>query len=192
MTKCGRAVRAPSERSIYAPLYLTLTGVFDILIVRVFAMILNRVAIMSTYFPSGKGLAEARKWYVVDAKGKTVGRLATEVARILTGKNKADWTPFLDMGDHVVIINARHAIFKGSKNDQKMYRHHTLYPGGLKEITVKDQFTRHPERVLEIAVRGMLPKNKLGKQMGKKLKVYADGDHRHSAQKPEVVVIETF
>jgi large subunit ribosomal protein L13 len=147
---------------------------------------------MSTYFPSGKGLAEARKWYVVDAKGKTVGRLATEVARILTGKNKADWTPFLDMGDHVVIINARQSIFKGSKNDQKMYRHHTLYPGGLREISVKDQFIRHPERVLEIAVKGMMPKTKLGKAMFKKLKVYADGDHRHTAQRPEAIVIDTF
>jgi large subunit ribosomal protein L13 len=146
---------------------------------------------MSTYFPSGKGLAEARKWYVVDAKGKTVGRLATEVARILSGKNKADWTPFLDMGDHVVVINARLAVFKGSKNDQKVYRSHSLYPGGLKEISVKDQFSRHPERVIELAVRGMLPKTKLGKAMAKKLKVYADGDHRHAAQKPEAIEIAT-
>ena len=146
---------------------------------------------MSTYFPSGKGLAENRKWFVVDARGKTVGRLATEVARILSGKNNPSWTPFLDMGDHVVVINARHAQFKGSKNDQKMYRYHTLYPGGLKETTVKDMFIKKPEQIIELAVKGMLPKTKLGKAMAKKLKVYADGDHRHTAQKPEIIEIET-
>ncbi len=142
---------------------------------------------MSTYFPSGKGLAENRKWFLVDAKGKTVGRLATEIARVLTGKNKATWTPFLDMGDHVIVVNARHAVFTGSKNDQKMYRHHTLYPGGLKEITVKDQFIKFPERVIEIAVKGMMPKTKLGKAMVKKLKVYADANHEQTAQKPEIL-----
>ena len=146
---------------------------------------------MSTYFPSGKGLADGRKWFVVDAKGKTVGRLATEVARIISGKNNPAWTPFMDMGDHCVVINARHAIFKGSKNDQKMYRRHTLYPGGLRETSVKDMFETKPEKVIELAVKGMLPKTKLGKAMAKKLKVYADGDHRHSAQKPESVTIET-
>ncbi|MBA3693097.1 MAG: 50S ribosomal protein L13, partial [Acidobacteria bacterium] len=109
---------------------------------------------MSTYFPSGKGLAENRKWFVVDAKGKTVGRLATEVARILSGKNNPAYTPFLDMGDHVVVINARHALFKGSKNDQKVYRYHTLYPGGLRETSVKDMFATKPERVIELAVKG--------------------------------------
>jgi len=146
---------------------------------------------MSTYFPSGKNLAENRKWFVVDAKGKTVGRLATEVARMLSGKNNPAWTPFMDMGDHVVVINARHAIFKGSKNDQKMYRHHTLYPGGLREVSVKDMFVKNPEKIIELAVKGMLPKTKLGKAMVKKLKVYADGEHRHSAQQPEAIEIET-
>jgi large subunit ribosomal protein L13 len=140
---------------------------------------------MSTYFPSGKDLAKDRKWFVVDAKGKTVGRLATEVARILSGKNNPSWTPFLDMGDHVVVINARHVVFTGSKNDQKLYRHHTLYPGGLREMSVKDMFEKHPERIVEFAVKGMLPKTKLGRAMAKKLKVYADADHRHTAQKPE-------
>lgn len=144
---------------------------------------------MSTYFPSGKGLADKRKWFVVDASGKTVGRLATEVARILSGKNSPDWTPFLDMGDHVVVINARLAVFTGSKTDQKLYRRHTLYPGGLRETTVKEMFEKKPEKVIELAVRGMLPKTKLGKAMGKKLKVYADGDHRHTAQKPESIEI---
>ena len=146
---------------------------------------------MSTYFPSGNGLAENRKWFVVDAQGKTVGRLATEVARILSGKNNPAWTPFMDMGDHVVVINARQAIFKGSKNDQKMYRHHTLYPGGLRETSVKDMFEKKPEKIVELAVKGMLPKTKLGKAMAKKLKVYADGDHRHAAQRPEAITIET-
>ena len=127
---------------------------------------------MSTYFPSGDGLTDNRKWYVVDAAGQTVGRLATEVARVLTGKNKPQYTPFMDTGDCVIVINARKAVFKGSKNEQKMYRHHTLYPGGLKEVSVRDQFERHPERVIELAVRGMLPKTKLGRAMAKKLKVY--------------------
>jgi large subunit ribosomal protein L13 len=145
---------------------------------------------MSTYFPSGKGLAENRKWFVVDAQGKTVGRLATEVARMLSGKNNPAWTPFMDMGDHVVVINARHAVFTGSKNDQKMYRHHTHYPGGLREISVKNMFLKNPEKVIELAVRGMLPKTKLGKAMAKKLKVYADGEHRHAAQNPEIIEIK--
>ncbi len=136
-------------------------------------------------------MAENRKWFVVDAKGKTVGRLATEIARILTGKNNPAYTPFMDMGDHVVVINARHAIFKGSKNDQKMYRHHTHYPGGLRESTVKEMFEKKPEKIIELAVKGMIPKNKLGKAMAKKLKVYADGDHRHSAQQPETIEIDT-
>jgi large subunit ribosomal protein L13 len=136
-------------------------------------------------------LADGRKWFVVDASGKTVGRLATEVARILTGKNNPAWTPFLDMGDHVIVVNAREAIFKGTKNDQKVYRHHTLFPGGLREISVKEMFERHPERVIELAVKGMLPKTKLGRAMAKKLKVYAGPEHRHTAQKPEPITIET-
>ena len=145
---------------------------------------------MSTYFPSGKGLAENRKWFVVDAHGKTVGRLATEVARMLSGKNNPAWTPFMDMGDHVIVINARHALFTGSKNDQKMYRHHTHYPGGLREISVKNMFLKNPEKVIESAVKGMLPKTKLGKAMAKKLKVYADAEHRHAAQNPEIIEIK--
>ena len=140
---------------------------------------------MSTYFPSGKELAGRRKWYVVDASGQTVGHLASEVASILSGKRNPEWTPFLDMGDHVVVINARLAVFTGAKNDQKLYRRHTLYPGGLRETTVKEMFEKKPERVIELAVKGMLPKTKLGKAMAKKLKVYADANHRHTAQKPE-------
>src|SRR5919202_517229 len=99
---------------------------------------------MSTYFPSGDSLAENRKWYVVDAAGQTVGRLATEVARVLTGKNKPQYTPFMDTGDHVIVVNARRAVFKGSKAEQKLYHRHTLYPGGLRTISVQDQFAKHP------------------------------------------------
>ena len=146
---------------------------------------------MSTYFPSGKGLADGRKWFVVDASGKTVGRLATEVARIISGKNNPAWTPFMDMGDHVVIINAKDAIFTGAKTDQKIYYRHTLYPGGLRETSVKEMFEKKPEKVIELAVKGMLPKTKLGKAMAKKLKVYAGSDHRHTAQKPELLEIVT-
>ena len=140
---------------------------------------------MSTYFPSGQGLADNRKWYVVDAAGQTVGRLATEVARVLTGKNSPRYTPFLDMGDHVIVINARKAVFKGSKAEQKVYYRHTLYPGGLRSVSVEEQFKKHPERVIEIAVKGMLPKTKLGRAMAKKLKVYAGAEHPHAAQRPE-------
>src|SRR6184192_3651932 len=106
---------------------------------------------MSTYFPSGAGLAQNRKWLVVDAAGKTVGHLASEVASILTGKRNPKWTPFMDIGDHVIVINASKAVFKGSKAEQKVYRHHTLYPGGLREISVQEQFEKHPERVIELA-----------------------------------------
>ena len=140
---------------------------------------------MSTYFPSGKDLAGNRNWYVVDAAGRTVGHLACEVAAVLTGKRNPKWTPFIDMGDHVIVVNARKAVFKGSKAEQKVYRHHTRYPGGLRETSVKEMFASHPERVIELAVKGMLPKNKLGKAMAKKLKVYASADHPHKAQQPQ-------
>ncbi len=146
---------------------------------------------MSTQFPSGARLAENRKWYVVDASGQTVGRLATEIASIITGKRNPQWTPFMDVGDHVIVINARKALFKGSKAEQKVYHHHTLYPGGLRSISVKDQFEKHPERVIELAVKGMLPKTKLGRAMAKKLKVYADSEHPHTAQRPQPLEINT-
>jgi len=141
---------------------------------------------MSTYFPSGKDLAGRRKWYVVDAAGQTVGHLASEVASILTGKRNPQWTPFLDTGDHVVVINARKAVLKGNKAEQKVYRRHTLYPGGLRQTPASEMLAKRPERVLELAIKGMLPKNKLGKAMAKKLKVYADAEHPHSAQRPQV------
>ena len=142
---------------------------------------------MSTYFPSGKELAGRRKWYVVDASGQTVGHLASEVASILTGKRSPQWTPFLDTGDHVVVINARKAVLKGNKVEQKLYRHHTLYPGGLRQTTAKEMIAKRPERVIELAIKGMLPKTKLGRAMAKKLKVYADAEHPHSAQRPQAL-----
>lgn len=145
---------------------------------------------MSTTFPSAQGLSDNRKWYVVDAAGQTVGRLATEVARVLTGKNKPQYTPFMDTGDHVIVVNAKQAVFKGSKAEQKIYYRHTLYPGGLRAVTVKEQFEKHPERVLEIAIKGMLPKNKLGKAMAKKLKVYGGADPPHAAQRPEPLALD--
>ena len=140
---------------------------------------------MSTYFPSGKELAGRRKWYVVDASGQTVGHLASEVASILTGKRSPEWTPFLDTGDHVVVINASKAVLSGNKIDQKMYRYHTRYPGGLRQTTAREMIAKKPERVIELAIKGMLPKTKLGKAMAKKLKVYADAEHPHSAQRPQ-------
>jgi len=140
---------------------------------------------MSTYFPSGKELAGQRKWYVVDAAGQTLGHLASEVASILTGKRNPRWTPFLDTGDHVVVINARQAVLKGNKAEQKVYRHHTRFPGGLREVNAREMIAKRPERVVELAIKGMLPKNKLGRAMAKKLRVYADAEHPHSAQRPQ-------
>lgn len=140
---------------------------------------------MSTYFPSGKDLAGKRKWYVVDAAGKTVGHLASEVASILSGKRNPAWTPFLDMGDHVIVINARKAVLKGNKIEQKVYRRHTQYPGGMRETSAREMFAKRPEKVIELAIKGMLPKTKLGRAMAKKLKVYGDAEHPHTAQRPQ-------
>ncbi|MEW6734582.1 MAG: 50S ribosomal protein L13 [Acidobacteriota bacterium] len=140
---------------------------------------------MSTSFPSGKNLEALRKWYVVDAAGLTVGRLASRVARILIGKEKPIYTPFLDVGDHVIVVNAEKVVFSGNKWKDKAYRHHTGWPGGLKEIAAGDLLKRHPERIVEYAVKGMLPKTKLGRAMASKLKVYIGPDHPHQAQQPE-------
>jgi large subunit ribosomal protein L13 len=139
---------------------------------------------MQTYIPSGKNLEAHREWFIIDAEGKTVGRLASKAARLLMGKNKPSYTPFLDVGDHVVIINAEKVVFTGNKLRDKIYSHHTGWPGGLKETTAEKLMQRHPERILESAIKGMLPKNKLGRKMGKKLKVYVGTDHPHSAQQP--------
>ncbi|MGH9765976.1 MAG: 50S ribosomal protein L13 [Blastocatellia bacterium] len=144
---------------------------------------------MSTYFPSGKGLEQHRQWHVVDADGLTVGRLASEVAHILMGKHKPTYTPFLDTGDHVIVINASKVVLKGAKLDDKYYRHHTGWPGGLKEISARDLLAKKPARLVELAVKGMLPKTKLGRAMVSKLKVYAGAEHPHGAQKPAPLAI---
>ncbi|MEP7338919.1 MAG: 50S ribosomal protein L13 [Acidobacteriota bacterium] len=139
---------------------------------------------MSTYFPSGKGLEQHRDWHIIDANGQTVGRLASEIARLLMGKHKPTYTPFLDTGDHVIVINAAKVVFKGNKTEDKIYRHHTGWPGGLKEVKAKDMLANKPARLVELAIRGMLPKTKLGRAMGGKLKIYAGAEHPHGAQKP--------
>lgn len=142
---------------------------------------------MSTPFPSGQEIA--RKWYVVDASGQTLGRLATRVARILTGKENTRYTPFLDMGDHVIVINAEKIRVTGMKTQQKVYRHYTGYPGGLREEEFRKRFERRPDQVIQQAILGMLPKTKLGRSMGKKLKVYKGDKHIHEAQKPETLAL---
>jgi large subunit ribosomal protein L13 len=146
---------------------------------------------MSTYFPSGKGLESHRQWHVVDAAGKPVGRLASEVAHLLMGKHKPSYTPFLDLGDHVIVINAAAVVLKGNKAEAKFYRHHTGYPGGLKEIRARDLLAKRPARLVELAIKGMLPKSKLGRAMGSKLKVYAGAEHPHGAQKPAPFSLRT-
>ena len=130
-----------------------------------------------------------RKWYVVDASGKTLGRLASEIAKVLTGKNKPIYTTFLDTGDNVIVINADKITVTGKKMEQKLYRRHSGYVGGLKEVTLKKMMETKPEAVITHAVKGMLPKNTLGRNMIKKLHVYAGPDHNHAAQKPEVLEI---
>ena len=127
-----------------------------------------------------------RKWYILDADGKTLGRLCTEAAMILRGKKKPTYTPFLDTGDYVIIINASKVQVTGNKGTDKIYKHHTGYPGGLKEATVDEMMAKDPEEVIRHAVKGMMPKGPLGRQMFKKLKVYAGAEHNHAAQKPEV------
>lgn len=126
-----------------------------------------------------------RDWYVIDAQGQTLGRLATRTASILRGKHKPLFTPHVDCGDYVIIINAEKVHVTGQKMSQKKYYRHSGYPGGLKEISLRDQLQKFPERVLESAVRGMLPKNRLGRQMFKKLKIYPGPNHPHQAQQPK-------
>jgi large subunit ribosomal protein L13 len=126
-----------------------------------------------------------REWYVVDAQGRTLGRLATRIASVLKGKGKPIYSPSMDTGDYVVVVNAEKIVATGRKLDDKMYYRHTGYPGGLVEISLRDQLAKHPERVLQAAVRGMLPHNRLGRAMFKKLKVYAGADHPHAVHKPK-------
>ena len=128
-----------------------------------------------------------RKWYVVDAEGQTLGRLAAEVAKVLRGKNKPEFTPHIDTGDNVIVINAEKIKVTGKKLDQKVYYHHSDYVGGMKETTLREMMAKKPEKVIELAVKGMLPKGPLGRTMIKKLHVYAGAEHAHQAQKPEVL-----
>lgn len=128
-----------------------------------------------------------RKWYVVDATDMTLGRLASEVAKVLRGKNKPIFTPHMDCGDFVIVINAEKIKVTGKKMDQKIYRHHSDYVGGMKEATLREKLAQKPEQVIELAVKGMLPKGPLGRQMYTKLHVYAGAEHPHAAQKPEVL-----
>ncbi|HBU11858.1 MAG TPA: 50S ribosomal protein L13 [Clostridiales bacterium] len=128
-----------------------------------------------------------QKWILIDAKGQVFGRLASQVASILRGKNKPEFTPFVDVGDHVVVINAKEAIFTGKKLDQKLYYRHSGYPGGLKTTTYRVLMEKRPEFAMQEAIRRMLPKNKLGRKMLKKLRVYAGAEHQQAAQKPEAL-----
>jgi large subunit ribosomal protein L13 len=140
---------------------------------------------MKTYSPKSKEIR--RDWYVVDADGAVLGRLASEVAKILRGKHKPTFAPHLDTGDHVVVVNARRIRLSGEKAGKKVYHRHSGYPGGIRDIPYERLLARHPERLVEQAVRGMLPKNRLGRQMFRKLSVYAGADHPHGAQKPVVL-----
>ena len=142
---------------------------------------------MSTYFPKAGEIA--RKWYVVDASGQTLGRLASQVAHILMGKNNPRYTPFLDTGDHVVVINADKVRTTGMKSEQKVYQHYTGYPGGLRTESFRKRLANRPDRIIELAVQRMLPKSKLGRQMISKLKIYRGDKHPHEAQKPEALAL---
>ena len=141
---------------------------------------------MSTFIA---GAAHSDRWHLIDANGQVLGRIATRAARILQGKHKATYTPFIDTGDHVVVVNAATVKLTGRKEDQKIYRQHSGYEGGLRETRARIVRQRHPERIVEDAVRGMLPKTKLGEAMYRKLKVYAGADHPHAAQKPTKIEV---
>ena len=140
---------------------------------------------MNTYVTKPNDIK--RDWYVVDAQGQTLGRLATRIATVLKGKHKPIYSPSMDTGDYVVVINAEKIVATGRKLDEKMYYRHTGYPGGLRQINLRDQLAKHPERVISAAVRGMLPHNRLGRAMFKKLKVFAGAEHPHAAHKPKTL-----
>lgn len=139
---------------------------------------------MGTYVATKDSIE--RKWLVIDAEGMVLGRCATEVAKLLRGKHKPTYTPFLDTGDNVIVINVDKLVLTGKKLDDKKYRHHSGFPGGLKEVDYRTLMAKNPEKAFEIAVKGMLPKNSLGRQMFRKLHVYAGPEHEQAAQKPEV------
>src|ERR1700689_3110191 len=138
---------------------------------------------MGTFVPSGKDID--RKWFVVDASGKTLGRLATKAADVLAGKRNPKYVPYIDMGDHVIVINAEKVRLTGLKSQQKVYRRYTGFPGGLREKSFVRLLERKPEKIIEEAIKGMLPKTKMGRKMATKLNVYRDEKHPHSAQKPQ-------
>ncbi len=139
----------------------------------------------NTTYSAKKGEIES-KWYIIDAANKPIGRVATEAAKLLRGKHKPTFTPHIDCGDHVIILNCKDAILTGHKLDQKMYRHHSGYIGGLKETPARVMLDKKPEKAMTLAIKGMLPHNSLGRQMLKKLRVYAGSEHENQAQKPEV------
>ena len=142
---------------------------------------------MSTYFPKGE---IARKWFVIDADGQTLGRLASRAARILSGKDSPKYTPFMDTGDHVIVINAEKVRLTGLKSQSKVYRRYTGFPGGLREESFTRLLNRKPEKILEEAIKGMLPKTKMGRKMGSKLNVYKGDQHPHQAQKPQPLEVK--
>ena len=142
---------------------------------------------MKTVVPSKHEIE--RQWHVIDADGIVLGRLASKAASLLMGKHKPTYTPYIDTGDHVVVVNAAKIRMTGSKEDQKMYRWHSGYPGGLREVGAKQMRLTRPAKMIEEAIKGMLPKNKLGKQMYRKLQVYADAKHPHQAQKPTALAV---
>ena len=144
---------------------------------------------MKTYVT--KAADVERSWFVVDAEGQNLGRLASRIATVLRGKHKPEFSPSVDAGDYVIVINAEKITVTGRRMDQKVYYRHSGYPGGLKEMTLREQLDRYPERVISLAVKGMLPKNALGRQIFKKLKVYAGPEHPHHAQQPEPLNLET-
>lgn len=142
---------------------------------------------MPTYFP--KGSEVSRRWYLVDAQDQVLGRLASHVANLLSGKLKPAWVPFMDTGDHVIVINAEKVKLTGRKLEQKRYYRYSGYPGGMRSVSAQELKTKRPDRMVEMAIKGMLPKNKIGRAMASKLKVYSGGAHPHAAQQPEVSAI---
>src|SRR6201995_1026614 len=140
---------------------------------------------MSTFVPSGKAID--RKWYVVDASGQTLGRLATKAASVLSGKLNPKYVPYIDMGDHVIVVNAEKVVLTGLKSQSKVYRRYTGFPGGLREESFVRLMARRPEKIVEDAIKGMLPKSKMGRQMATKLKVYRGDKHPHEAQQPQAL-----
>ena len=147
---------------------------------------------MSTPFPSTEAAIAARQWWILDATDVPLGRIATIASRLLMGKDKPNWTPFIDTGDFVVVVNCDKAMLTGRKETDKVYRWHTLYPGGFREVAAKDMRERRPVRMAELAIHGMIPKTRLGKAMCKKLKVYAGPDHPHAAQSPQSIDVQSI